>query len=185
MIPRIGALVAAVAMVTSTTATGQLRLRLDGGSMNPDDPFAVTLAYGAQVGWRLSERDAWFFRVTWQQLSADLAGFPRDDLRRYLSLGYERYLGWEESHQRQFALRFGAGVAIRSPLKTAPFVSGGVSLRYPISTRFAFLATFEDALAALPTDTIADCRYNPCLVWRSGGKAQHNFGMFISVELRP
>ncbi len=193
MIRRLAAFVVCIAMLGTRPAAGQaatdstprLLLRLDGGSMNPDNPFTVTLAYGAHIGWQFTERQALFLRATRQELSFDIAGYPRDDLRRYLSVGYERYLGWEERYHQQFALRFAAGVAFRGPLSTAPFVSGGVSLRYPLSRRIAFLGTFEDALAALPTDTIQDCiHFDPCAIWRSGGKVQHNFGMFISVELR-
>jgi hypothetical protein len=170
---------------TPVDSTRRLLLRLEGGSMNPDDPFTVTLAYGAQIGWQLNERNALFFHGSMQELSLDIAGYPRDDLRRYLSVGYERYLGQEDRYRQQFALRFGAGLAFRGDLGTAPFVSGGVAIRYALSRRFAFLGTFEDAIVALPTDTLQDCRFDPCAVYRTGGKTQHNFGMFISLELRP
>jgi hypothetical protein len=160
-------------------------VRLESGSLNPDDPFTVTLAYGAQVGWQFGPHGL-LLRATWQELSRDLYSYTApENGRRYVSLVYERHLGWDEPFHQQVVLRAEAGGVARRPWKTAAFGSLGLGLRYPVSPRIAFLGSIEDRMVGLPKDTLPDCGYDPCPAYTVGGKLQHNFGMFISVELRP
>lgn len=175
----------AISAAQSVQDPRRLALRLDGGSLNPDDPFTVTLAYGVQLGWQLTERSALFFGAMRQELSRDIQGFPQDDERTYVIAGFERYLGWEHIRRQRIGVRLAGGFAVRRPLKTAPFIAAGVVIRYPLSPSFAFVARVEDAVAFLPTDSATYCPFGPpCTTYRTGGKAQHNFGLFISAELR-
>lgn len=183
------ALVSLVLVRTAAAQSSHALLRLESGSLNPDDPFTVTLAYGAQVGWQFG-RHGLLLRATWQELSRDLYSYAApEDGRRYISLAYERLAArggnGEEPFRQHLLLRFEAGGVARAPWKTAAFGSLGVGLRYPLARKVAFVGSFEDRVVAIPKDTLPDCGYDPCPAYTVGGKVQHNFGMFISVELRP
>ena len=160
-------------------------VRLESGSLNPDDPFTVTLAYGAQLGWQFG-RHGLLLRATWQELSRDLYSYAAPEGgRRYVALAYERQLGFAQPFRQQLVLRLEGGGVGRAPWKAAAFGAVGVGLRYPVGRQIAFLGSFEDRMLALPKDTLPDCGYDPCPAYTVGGKVQHNFGMFISVEFRP
>ncbi len=178
--------IALLCVILARTAAAQGPIvRLEGGSLNPDDPFSVTLAYGGQVGWHFG-RHALLLRATWQELSRDLYSYAApENLRRYLSLVYERDPGWQEPYRQQLVVRLEAGGVARGAWSAAAFGAVGVGLRYPLGKKIAFLGSLEDRVVALPKDTLPDCGYDPCPAYTVGGKVQHNFGMFISVELRP
>jgi hypothetical protein len=177
--------IAVLCVLFARTAPAQAIVRLESGSLTPDDPFKVTLAYGAQLGWQFG-RHGLLLRATWQDFSRDLFSYAApENGRRYLSLAYERRLGWDDPFRQQVVLRIEGGGVARGGWSSAAFGAVGVGLRYPIGHKIAFLGSFEDRVLALPKDTLPDCGYDPCPAYTVGGNVQHNFGLFISVELRP
>lgn len=129
-------------------------VRLEAGSLNPGDPFQARLALGGTLGWQLNPHAALLLRYLRQSQSG--SGFGMGD-REFLMANWERAFGETKKYRRQALVRLGVGALFRSPLLTAPVLSGGVELRYGLATHWSLVAAIEDHAAALEHQDLRVC----------------------------
>jgi hypothetical protein len=186
-------------------------LELGAGTLSPDDPFSATLAMRAALGYVVGGRNA----VAFEYLRQSANGSEGEDLgkfaRHLIGFTWQHALGNafmdQDRMKQQYLIRLGGGIlrpgtfpeAVEDDrLATATFVDLGVVIRYPFSSRIALVGTIEDAVAFLPTQSVRSycgkvngvftCypRGGPDhVVVKIEGRAQHNFGVFATLQLRP
>jgi hypothetical protein len=183
--PIIGLVVWFGACLTVLRAQDQGRwpslVRLEAGSLNPGDPFQARLALGGALGWQFNPHAALLLRYLRQSQSG--SGFGMGD-REFLMANWERAFGESKKYRRQALVRLGVGALFRSPLLTAPVLSGGVELRYGLATHWSLVAAIEDYAAALEHQNLRVCTVNGCTVYDFPAALQNNFGLMIAGEWR-
>ena len=179
-------LFAAAGRAQQPSPGGVVLLRFDAGMLNPDDPTKADLAAGASVGWSPGGANSFFARYLHQSAYQDAGLYVFGHPRHFLLIQWEHDFEPARLYRRQFSSRLGLGILNSHYWSEALVVSGGMTLRYPLSGRVALVAGVEDNLAVLP--------YRSCFPDGSGGSScftppmgglQHNFGLLASVEWRP
>jgi len=179
-------LFAAAGRAQQPSPGGVVLLRFDAGMLNPDDPTKADLAAGASFGWSPGGANSFFARYLHQGAYQDAGLYVFGHARHFLLVQWEHDFEPARLYRRQFSSRLGLGILSSHYWSTALVVSGGMTLRYPMSGRVALVAGVEDNLAVLP--------YRSCFPDGSGGSScfnppmgglQHNFGLLASVEWRP
>jgi len=174
-----------------SSAAPRFGVRVEGGMLSPDDPAAVTMAYGGSVAWYTPTRGALLLRYVRQSQGANYGPDLGAHARGFLTVGWELPLTGGGLYRREARVRVGGGALFRGPLATALVVSGSLVLRYAVQRHVAFVGSVEDDAAALPRqDFTTNCVPDgsggtTCSVLRYGGRLQHNFGFVIAAEWRP
>jgi hypothetical protein len=174
---------------------GTVIVRAELATLNPEETQIITPAYGAALGQMLGNA-AVLIRWFRQDVSSIPAENPFTTWRNWLGLDWEYAFGEMNEYHRQVLVRFGAGALLRpGGLRTVPYLGLGFGMRYPISNWLGFTGRLEDDLAFLPAETTVDCGgaapVTPadstfyCISTHRGHHAQHNYGVFLGVELRP
>lgn len=167
-------------------------VRLEAGTLNPGDPFAVTLAYGGAVGVAY-RRHALIVHLAQQSRNRNSGPDLTSSARRYAAIAWE-YAGLRSGVQeRQGVLRLGLGRVTRQPFRTAWFLDAAAMLRYRVAPVLAFLGTLQYAPIAIPEERFVACgpgegpyTYREyCSDAMITGRVQHNFGFLLGLELRP
>jgi hypothetical protein len=184
----LGALLATAAGAAGMTAqtTRTPIVRLEGGMLNPDDVTQTTLAFGGDVGWQLSRRQAILIRYLRQSQNRN-SGTDIKRARGLLTLDWEYGFGRESQYHRQALVRLGGGALFRPGLATAALVSLGLEVRYAVGARWAFVGSVEDDVGVLPLQEFQSCSPlgSVCTTFSYGGKWQHNYGFLVAGEWRP
>jgi hypothetical protein len=180
---------AAAASEVGAQAAGPV-VRLEGGMLNPSDPVQTTLAYGAAAGWQVSDRQALGVRYVRQSGGRNSGADVGRRARGFLTADWEYAFGSEKQYHRQVLVRVGAGALFRYMLATAPILSAGLEVRYPVGRRWSFVGGIEDDVGALPRQDFQSCTVdvngNPvCTLYTYGGRWQHNYGFLVAAEWRP
>ncbi len=163
--------------------------RLEGGTLNPDAPFNVTLAYGVAAG-RTWRADAILFHVVRQSRDRN-SGADINHARTFLLADWEHSFSAAGATERQPFVRVGAGWLFRSPFKSTWAVDLGAGLKYRLAPRLYLLGTLDDLLARLPDETFTACVQviqglpPSCGPARIIPELQHNFGLTVDLEYRP
>lgn len=170
-------------------------LRLVTGTLNPDDPFAATMALGVSAGVEWGGRKALLLRVVRQSHNRSFGFDLKKRARTFVTIDGEIARLSALPHEQQVRLRLGLGVLLRpGPNRTALVGSGGVAIRYEVLPRLSFVGQIEDAVASLPRQEFQSCGttyssaaggvvYN-CDAAVAGGVWQHNFGLLVALEWR-
>jgi hypothetical protein len=144
-------------------------LRIEGGMLNPIDPFHVTVAAGAAVGVRVRRVD-----VLLRGMRQNRNGYTGADLvvegRTFWGVTVEYAAAVSQSVRREGLMQLGAGRLHRAGLGTAWFLQAGVGGRYYVAPPVALMVSFQDVLAFLPAGE---------------ARAQHNLAVLLGVELVP
>jgi len=167
------------------------------GSLNPDDPFAATLTLRGSLGWALGGHNVLGLEYTRQSANDSEGADLGKVARHFIGIAWQHAvtpLANQERMKRQFLIRVGGGLLIRGTfpnatpgeeLKNAAFLDAGFVIRYPFSARVAAVGTIEDAVGFLPRQKVQSyCDTDPYCVFNTGGRAQHNFGLFVTLQLR-
>jgi hypothetical protein len=161
-------------------------LRLQAGTLNPDDPFNATLALGASAGFEWNERRALVISYVRQSENGNEGEDIAARGRGFLTVAVEWGFTFEEQRRQQYRARLGAGALFRSAgLTTAPVIEAGLTIRYTLLPRLAVVGVLGDHLAFLPRDEIVVCSGSTCQTYVAGDKYQHNFGGLVGLEWRP
>jgi hypothetical protein len=161
-----------------------LLLRAEAGTLNPDDPFAVTMAFGATVG-RYRGTHSMALRILMQSQNRNSGPSLTRDARTFLLLTWEKGRAWHGQPARQVFFRLGGGVVLRSPYRAGPALDLAVGWKYRMRQHLLLVGSVGDLIAFLPRDTYSNCRGPGTQGCATGGKAQSNFGLTIAVELHP
>lgn len=164
--------------------SGTPLVRLEVGTLNPRDPFAATLTWGASLGVEWHERRAVFLRYTHQRFNADEDADYSTDARTLVTVAGEIASGPVNRRKQQFRFRAGGGALFRPGLKTAPVLSAGVAIRYELWPHTSLVGHIEDDAAILPRDDIRGCVGSTCRSVIVGGAWLHNFGLIVALEFR-
>ena len=154
--------------------------------LNPDDPTKADLAAGAGIGWSPGGANSFFARYLRQSAYQDAGLYVFGHARHFLLIQWEHAFEPAQLYRRQFSSRLGLGILNSHYWSAALVVSGGMTLRYPMSGRVALVAGVEDNMAVLPHRSCFDdgSGGSTCVNPPVGG-LQHNFGLLASVEWRP
>ena len=165
---------------------GVVLLRFDAGMLNPDSPTRADLAAGGSVGWTAGGKNTFFARYLRQSATPDAGFYVFGHARHFLLVQWEHAFEPGQLYRRQFSSRLGLGLLNSHDWSEALVVSGGMTLRYPMSGRVALVAGVEDNMAVLPHRSCFDdgSGGSTCVNPPVGG-LQHNFGLLASVEWRP
>lgn len=175
----------AQASTDSTGRTQELFVRIEAGSLSPDDPLRVNLTVGGGFGWQRGEHGALLLRYLRQSQNTAGTDVGRH-ARSLLTVNWEHAFGTAALFRRQFLLRVGGGAVFRYLLRTAPVIDAGLEVRYPLTRRWSLLANIEDGVAALPSQVVRVCDSGMnCTVFAFDRKLEHNFGLIVSGEWRP
>jgi len=175
----------AQASIDSTGRPHKQLVRIEAGSLNPDDPLRINLAVALSVGWQAGARGAVLLRYIRQSQNRAGTSVGRH-ARSLLMVNWEHAFGTAALFRRQILFRVGSGAVFRYQLSTAPVIGGGVEVRYGLTPRWSLLANIEDVVAALPSQVIRVCDSNmSCTVFAFDRKTEHNFGLIVSGEWRP
>lgn len=171
-----------------------LLFRLATGSLNPDDPFTTTFAWGASVGFEWGARKALLLRVVRQSSNRSFGFDVKERARTFITIDGEIARWPFALHEQQIRLRLGLGVLLRpGPDPTAFITSGGVAIRYEVVPRLSFVGQLEDDLGRLPRKDYEGCGSvisatygagDGCESIITGGGWQHNFGLIVALEYR-
>lgn len=189
---------------------GRALVELGAGSLSPTDPFGAALGLRASAGWVLDAQDAVTLEYSRQPAnrseSAVLGLFPR----HFLGIGWQHAFRNAFANpirmKQQYLVRLSAGFLLGrvfpeavagDRLKPAPFLGLGLVIRYPFSQRIALIGTIDDALVFLPRQTVrsycgAPSGFLVCYPRGGGtfyavdvgGKAQQNFALLATLQLR-
>lgn len=181
------------------------------GSLSADDPLLTTLSLRGTAGWVIDARNAIVFQVTHQSAARSEGSNFGKLTHQFVGLGWHHALrpvfANGTPRTQQYLLRIAAGMMLRgdfanaaggSALRDAPFIDVGVVIRYPLTSRIAAVGTMEDAIAFLPAQMVSSyCTTQNGFPYcypaggsssysvPAGGRMQHNFGFFITLEWRP
>ena len=169
-------------------------LRLATGSLNPDDPFTTTFAWGVSAGVEWGARKALLLRVVRQSHNRSFGFDVKERARTIITLDGEIARWPFALHEQQIRLRLGLGVLLRpGPDPTAFITSGGVAIRYEVIPHLSFVGQLEDNFGHLPRRNYEGCgtvyasvgKGGTCESTITGGTWQHNFGLIVALEFRP
>ena len=211
MVRTIGALALVLVVAPSAAAqAGRPFVELGVGTLAPNDPFVVTLAFRASAGWELGGQNAVVVEYSRQSVNRTLGNDFGKYARSLVGLTWQHafhdVFSDPEPKKLQYLVRLGGGTVVRGTfpeavgdddLRNAPFVDVGVVIRYPLSGRFAAVGTVEDAVAFLPAETVRSycamqngqmlCYPNPGPDFYTVDRpasTQHNLGVVLSMQLR-
>lgn len=171
-------------------------LRLAAGSLNPDDPFATTLALGVSAGVEWGGRRALLLRVVRQSHNRSFGFDLKRRARTLVTIDGEIARLSALLHEQQIRLRLGLGVMLRPGRdRTALLGSAGVAIRYEVRPHFSFVGQLEDDVVSLPRQEFQSCgtgfsgigggqQAYICDATVGGGAWQHNFGLIVALEWR-
>ena len=182
-------LVAVLTPALSLDAQGnRVLLEVGAGSLSPVDPLTAILTLRGSAGLILSHRDALAIDYTRQSKGGStnegLGKYPRQFLGFAWHHSFQEAFYDDETHQQQYFFKLSGGLLLRgkSPrfnadLANAAFLGAALAIRYPLSRHIAAVGTIEDDIAFIPSQTIDSTTV--------AGGAQHNFGLFVTVQWRP
>ncbi len=169
-------------------------LRLAVGSLNPDDPFTTTFAWGMSAGVEWGARRALLLRVVRQSSNRSFGFDLKERARTFVTIDGEIARWPYALHEQQIRLRLGLGVMVRpGPDPTAFVTSGGVAIRYEVVPHLSFVGELEDDLGRLPRKDYEGCGRTTSGTYGAGGTCegivtgggwQHNFGLIVALEYR-
>lgn len=178
----------------SAVAGRTLLIRLATGSLNPDDPFTTTFAWGVSAGVEWGGRRALLLRVVRQSSNRSFGFDVKQRARTFITIDGEIARWPFARHEQQVRLRLGLGVLLRpGPDPTAFIASGGVAIRYEVVPRLSFVGQLEDDFGRLPRKDYQGCGTaisstygagGTCEAIVTGGGWQHNFGLIVALEWR-
>lgn len=169
-------------------------LRLVTGTLNPDDPFATTFAWGVSAGVEWGGRRALLLRIVRQSHNRSFGFDLKQRARTFVTIDGEIARWSALPHKQQVRLRLGLGLLLRpGPDKTATVGSAGVAIRYEVVPHLSFVGQLEDNIAPLPRQEFQSCGTSyssggdlgyACDATVAGGVWQHNFGLLVALEWR-
>ncbi|HKA60126.1 MAG TPA: hypothetical protein VKD28_16025 [Gemmatimonadales bacterium] len=180
------------------------------GTLAPDDPFLVTLAFRASAGINFGGQNALTLEYSRQSANRTLGNDVGKYARQLVGLAWQHAFGDvfsdPEPKKLQYLMRLGGGALIRGTfpaavgdqdLRNAAFADAGVVIRYPLSARVAAIGTVEDAIAFLPAETVQSyctMQGGGMVCYPEGGSSyftidrpattQHNLGVVLSMQVR-
>jgi len=186
--PRAGVALAAALVLAAPPVRAQTAprpfVRIEAGTLNPDDPFYATLAFGAAAGLP-TRAGPLLLRVVRQSRDRN-QGQDLSNARTFVLLDWEPPIRIRTIQSGEAFLRAGAGWLFRSPFKSSPVVDLGAGLRYLLLPRLFVVGSLVDQLAFLPSQTFAPvCSGSVCTQLSYHGELQHNIGLLIDLELHP
>jgi hypothetical protein len=203
------ALVLAVVAPALAAQTNRPFVEIGAGTLAPNDPFTVTLALRASAGWLFGGRNAVTLDYTRQSAvrghdSNDLGKYARDFLGIGWQHAFQDVFSDPEPKTLQYLVRLSGGAILRGTfpeavegqnLRNAPFVGGGVVIRYPVSSRVIAVGSVEDAVGFLRAETVQSyCNPQNGVCYPQGGPdyftvdvaptTQHNLGVILTLQLQ-
>jgi hypothetical protein len=179
----LGLVLACLGAAPSLGAQTRLIGRLEGGTLNANDPFNSTLAFGAAAG--ITEHSSSFLlhvvRQSWNRNS----GSDVSDGRTFALLDWELAFRPSGAWKRQAFVRLGAGWVFQSPFKSALTADAGAGLRYELTSRLFIVGTVVDQVAWVRTQLFTTCLVTICTTTTVPSQTQHNFGLLVDLEIRP
>jgi hypothetical protein len=168
-------------------AQTQVFVRVGGGTLNPDDPFATTLAYGAAAGVTV-HASSFLVRLVRQSRNGN-SGSDISNARTYALLDWEPTFRPAGQQQRQPFLRLGAGWLWRKPFASTWVVDLGAGLRYRLAPHLFVVGSVVDQMAKLPYQTYVTCYAGQppagvCVTNEIKAELQQNFGLLVDLEAR-
>jgi hypothetical protein len=180
------------------------------GTLAPEDPFVVTLAFRTSAGINLGGQNALTVEYSRQSANRTLGNDVGKYARQLVGLawqhGFRDVFSDPEPKKLQYLMRLGGGALIRGTfpaavgdqdLRNAGFADAGVVIRYPLSARVAAIGTVEDAIAFLPAETVRSyctMQGGGMVCYPEGGSSyftidrpgttQHNLGVVLSMQVR-
>jgi len=180
------------------------------GTLAPNDPFVVTLAFRTSAGINLGGQNALTLEYSRQSANRTLGNDVGMYARQLVGLSWQHafhdVFSDPELKKLQYLVRLGGGALIRGTfpdavgdqdLRNAAFADVGVVIRYPLSARVAAIGTVEDAIAFLPAETVQSyctTQGGGRVCYPDGGptyfsidrpaSTQHNLGVVLSMQLR-
>jgi opacity protein-like surface antigen len=175
---------AAIAVPQAARAQSGWLARLEAGTLGPDDPFSVTLSFGAGAGITRGS-NAWLFRVLRQSRDRN-SGADVGHGRTFLLANWERSFRAAGPQGRQAFIRVGGGWLLRSPFKSTWAVDLAAGLKYRLVPRLFIVGVATDLLAMLPNETFTYCVPGAmiCGPAKISSELQSNLGLLISLEWR-
>ena len=184
------------------------------GSLNQGDPFHPNMSFRAAAGVNVGARNRMQGEYTRQSANrnqgTDLGTYAFQFVGVAWEHAFQDAFESDPPKTQRYLVRIATGILVRgsfayavpyTDLKNAGFVDAGMVARYPFSDHVAAVGSIEDAIAFLPRQTVASyCNtiidgYTPRSCYSAGGPnvfevdtggaAQHNFGVFMALELRP
>ncbi len=156
--------------------------RVGGGTLNPNDPFQTTLAFGGAFG-VAEHTNSFLIRVLRQSWNGN-AGSDLGNARTYALLDWELAGRPVGEMQRQPFLRLGAGWLWQGPLKSTWVVDLGAGLRYRLAPHLFIVGSLVDDMARLSSQTLVACSGGICTTNEIKAELQQNFGLLVDLEAR-
>ncbi len=160
--------------------------RLEAGALDPEDPFAVTLAYGAALGITRGSH-AFLLRLVRQSRDRN-SGPDIDNARTFVMADWELSLRPGGQQARQAFIRLGAGWLFRQPFQSTWALDLGAGLKYRLSPGLLLEGGLVDQMARLPYQTVTVCAAPfpglppTCSLYAIREKLQQNVGLLIGLE---
>ena len=166
------------------TATGPPWFgRLEAGALDPEDPFAVTLAYGGALGVTRGEH-AFLLRLVRQSRDRN-SGPDIDNARTFVMADWELSV---RPGGRQAFIRLGAGWLFRHPFQSTWALDLGAGLKYRLNPGLLLEGWLVDQMARLPYQTVTVCAApfpglpSTCSLYAIRERLQQNVGLLIGLE---
>jgi hypothetical protein len=162
-------------------------VRLTGGALNPGDPVATTIAYGAAAGVR-DQRTSFLVLVLVQSQNRNSGADLTEHARTFVQVGFERSLRPKGVPLREPFVRASAGALLRAPFATAPVAGLGIGWRFALLPHLWLVASLSDEIAWLRREQFSCSSPWPlatpgtCVI---NGGPQNNFGGMVALEFRP
>jgi len=180
------------------------------GTLAPDDPFVVTMAFRAAAGTNLGGQNAVALEYSLQSANRiegeDFGKFARHFVGISWQHAFQDVFSDPEPQKLYYLMRLGGGTLVRGTfpeavgdqhLRNAPFVDLGVVIRYPLSPHVAAVGTVQDAVSFLPAETVHSycsvqsgvtyCYPNPGPDYYTidrPASTQHNLGVLLTLQLQ-
>jgi hypothetical protein len=173
---------AAIAVPQAARAQSGWLARLEAGTLGPDDPFSVTLSFGAAAG-IMRGPSAFLLRVLRQSRDGN-SGADVGHGRTFLLADWERSFKVAGPQGRQAFIRVGGGWLLRSPFKSTWAVDLAAGLKYRLVPRLLIVGVATDLLAMLPNETFTYCVPGSAICGPASitSELQSNLGVLMALE---